>query len=194
MINEKKIRQVTRLVIGLGMIFCLLIGYGIGSIKHQEHRGKAKKESSLFQTNTSEPLTQDMVEDFLMAYFTKKDLGENRNRYKPFMTEGLYQETVNSEEEPTSKTYQGFVVDFVYQKATIYIDEEHKTAIVTVTYTTTLLAEKGNYKEAQKNVSQTANFRLVYTATQTGKLLLNRLEPLVMADHNGSLDSIVSIE
>lgn len=46
-----------------------------------------------------------------MVYYTKKDLGENRNRYKEYMTDAMYNQAVLLENEPTTQTYS-YVVDF----------------------------------------------------------------------------------
>ncbi|EIQ82680.1 hypothetical protein [Streptococcus canis] len=194
MLNEEKIKRVKVFGVIVGMLITLFLGYGIGVITNHKPTQKESKSPSIFNADNVEELTQANVEEFLMAYFTKKDLGENRNRYKPFMTEAMYQQSINTEEEPTNKTYQGFVVDFAYKDAIIYIDDEHKTAIVTVTYTNTLLSQKNDYKKAQKNVSNTANYKIVYTPTQTGKLLVNMIEPLLVQDSNGAYDNVLTIE
>ncbi|WP_231113451.1 hypothetical protein [Streptococcus dysgalactiae] len=53
------------------------------------------------------------------------------------MTDALYNQTVSMENEPQSQTYKGFVVDFEFKDAEIYIDEAHKQVIVQVDYVNT---------------------------------------------------------
>ena len=126
-------------------------------------------------------LSQAYVKDFLIAYFTKKDLGENRNRYLPFMTEGAYRQEVNKEEDPGIKAYQGYVVDSKLKNVISYIDEENKTVLVKVTYTNTLLQKKNNYEKAQTGVSNQSTLRLTY-AKVDGRYLVSRIEPILIVD------------
>ncbi|HEM3629971.1 TPA: hypothetical protein U1C31_002323 [Streptococcus suis] len=110
------------------------------------------------------------VNDFLSAYYTKKDLGTNRNRYKPFMTENLYKQEVSKEEEAVSQTYKGYVVDFEFKEADIYINTKTNIALVQVTYTNTLLEKKDNYEKAQKNVRNRTILKLSYIRDKEGEL------------------------
>lgn len=126
-------------------------------------------------------VTPAYVKDFLTAYFTKKDLGENRNRYLPFMTEGAYQQEVNSEEEPATQAYKGYVVDTKLKSATIYIDEENHVALAQVTYTQTQLQKKKDYTNAQKDVLSNSTIRITYTK-QDKKYLVNHIEPILIVD------------
>lgn len=194
MYNQEKIKRlaILGLVLLLGIVFTL--GYGIGSIgKDTANKPKIKETTGLFETKPSEELTQKKVEDFLKVYFTKKELGENQNRYKPFMTESMFRQELSQEEAPENSTYQGYVIDYKYAKSTIYIDEKNKKSLVTVDYTNTLLAEKGNEEGAQKNILNTANYLITYASTPTGKLLISQIEPLLVQDQNGMLNKSVTL-
>ena len=133
-------------------------------------------------------MSQKQVKDFLVAYFTKKDLEENRERYRPFMTKGLYTSEVNQEDKAVNQAYKGYVVDYVFQSAQIYIDQENLTAIAQVRYSNTLLSKKNNYDKAQTNVANETTLKLTYSK-QDGKLLLNSKEQLLLTSNTGTSSS-----
>ena len=96
MYNQKLIKATKGLLIGAGAIFCILLGHSVAQVQqHFTHNGqkqvqvKQKKEEK-----KQASLSEKQVKDFLIAYYTKKDLEENRPRYKPFMTESMYQEAI----------------------------------------------------------------------------------------------------
>lgn len=63
----------------------------------------------------------------------------NRNRYKPLMTEAMYNQETAQEDLPVNQAYKGYVVNQVFDTATIYIDTENKTAIAEVRFHNTQL-------------------------------------------------------
>ena len=117
----------------------------------------------------------------MTAYFNKQDLGENRNRYLPYMTEAAYNQEVNSEEEPTVQTYKGYVVDTQMKSSTIYIDQENNVALAQVRYTQTQLQKKYDYTNAQTNVGSSRTIRIRFSK-QDGKYLVNHIDPILIVD------------
>ena len=124
------------------------------------------------------------MKDFLIAYYTKKDLEENRPRYKPFMTGSMYQEAIQEEQKPVNQTYKGYVVDQAFESASIYIDVEHKVALAQVQYTSTTLTEKDNRDSKGITGTTKVTIRLTYVE-QDGKLLINNIEPIVLTEAKG---------
>ncbi|MGU8030057.1 hypothetical protein ACS6ZZ_03155 [Streptococcus suis] len=184
MTDEVKIERLKKLGIAFGAVLCLLIGYGFGARGSSgEKAAESTQQQETKKTVVEEALTQDYVEDFLIAYYTKKDLEENRNRYKVYMTDSMYQRELSLEAAPVQQTYKGFVVDFKFKKAEIYIDEANKTVLAKVSYTNTLLAEKNSYEKAQKDVANQATLRLTYS-TVNGKLLVNRIENILLTTNS----------
>ena len=179
------------LLLGLAVII-FLIGYGIGGFgKAGSSSNKTKtttNQQEQIKTNQKAELSQKQVKDFLVAYFTKKDLEENRERYRPFMTKGLYTSEVNQEDKAVNQAYKGYVVDYVFQSAQIYIDQENLTAIAQVRYSNTLLSKKNNYDRAQTNVANETTLKLTYSK-QDGKLLLNSKEQLLLTSNTGTSSS-----
>jgi len=108
-------------------------------------------------------------------------LGENRNRYLPFMTEAAYTQEVNTEEEPANQAYKGYVVDEKLKSATIYIDSVNHVALCVVNYSQTQLQKKNDYTNAQTDVGSTTTLQLTYTKTD-GKYLISHLEPILIVD------------
>lgn len=194
MFDTQKIKILKIVGYILVVILACTIGVGIGQ-GTSNNANKAKTEKST-STNSKSIITQKQVKSFLLNYYTKKDLGENRQRYKEYMTDALYNQTVSMENEPQSQTYKGFVVDFEFKDAEIYIDEAHKQVIVQVDYVNTQLDEKKNYKTAQKDVMNKATQRLTYV-DEKGKLKVNKMESIILTDSTedyGTLDSSSSTE
>ena len=145
---------------------------------------KPKQEAETTQQETKaegSELTQEYVKEFLTAYFNKQDLGENRNRYLPYMTEAAYNQEVNSEEEPSVQTYKGYVVDTQLKSSTIYIDQENNVALAQVRYTQTQLQKKYDYTNAQTNVGSSRTIRIRFSK-QDGKYLVNHIDPILIVD------------
>lgn len=153
MIDEIKLRHLQRLGLIVAAIVLLLMGYGLGASLHQNEKKVKETPTQTTKKVEGKSLTQNKVKDFLIAFYTKKDLGENRNRYKPFMTSSMYQSELSLEDDATNQAYKGYVVDFKYKDSEIYIDGKNNVALVKVRYTNTLLSKKGDYSKAQKNVS-----------------------------------------
>ncbi|MFU2223435.1 hypothetical protein ACMZ6X_10740, partial [Streptococcus pluranimalium] len=74
---------------------------------------------------------------------------------------------------------KGYVVDFKFKEADIYVNTKTNVALAQVTYTDTLLEKKGNYDKAQKNVSNQATLKLTYVE-EKGKLKVNKLQAAIL--------------
>ena len=188
MYNQKLIKMVKGLFMGVAAALCIVLGYSVAQVllnlkqtsQSQEEVKQDKEEKQQEQLSLSE----QQVEDFLIAYYTKKDLEENRPRYKPFMTDSMYQETVQEEQKPVNQTYKGYVVDQSYESGSIYIDKTHKVALAQIQYSSTTLAEKDNRDSKGLAGITKATIRLPYVE-QSGKLLVNKIEPIVLTEAKG---------
>ena len=98
------------------IVLIFLIGLSVGQRKQVNTNEKQVK------VEKKEELTTSTVKNFLIAYYTKKDLGENRNRYEPLVTSAMYNELVNVEKQPVNQAYKGYVVNQVLDTYKIYID------------------------------------------------------------------------
>lgn len=170
---------------GLGFAVVLVLGlvfwFSLATTKNKQATKEEKPITKQMKKIEGSEVTTAYVKDFLAAYFTKKDLGENRNRYLPFMTEAAYQQEVNSEEEPATQAYKGYVVDTKLKSATIYIDDVNHVALATVNYTQTQLQKKHDYTNAQKDVLSTNTIRITYIK-QDKKYLISHIEPILIVD------------
>lgn len=182
MIDPKKLKMVKIAGYVVGIILAVAVGIVLGqSALSSQTKQETTKTTKSTKTST---LTQKQVINFLLNYYTKKDLSENRNRYKEYMTDALYQQTVATEDEPQNQTYKGFVVDFEFKNADIYINEDSLEVIAQVTYVNTLLDEKKNYDTAQKDVVNTATLRLTYVK-ENDKYKVNKIENIILTDQTG---------
>ncbi len=182
MIDPKKLKMVKIAGYVVGIILAVAVGIVLGqSALSSQTKQETTKTTKSTKTST---LTQKQVTNFLLNYYTKKDLSENRNRYKEYMTDALYQQTVATEDEPQNQTYKGFVVDFEFKNADIYINEDSLEVIAQVTYVNTLLDEKKNYDTAQKDVVNTATLRLTYVK-ENDKYKVNKIENIILTDQTG---------
>lgn len=183
MLDTEKLKLVKLTGLGLAVILVLGLVFWLG-FASTKSKPSAKEEKPITKQTKKEEgteLTTAYVKDFLAAYFTKKDLGENRNRYLPFMTEAAYQQEVNSEEEPATQAYKGYVVDTKLKSATIYIDDVNHVALATVNYTQTQLQKKNDYTNAQKDVLSNSTIRITYVK-QDKKYLISHIEPILIVD------------
>lgn len=189
MIDPKKLKLVKIVGYVVGIILAIAVGIVLGqSALSSQTKQETTKTTKTTKTNT---LTQKQVTNFLLNYYTKKDLGENRNRYKEYMTDALYQQTVATEDEPQNQTYKGFVVDFEFKNADIYINEDSLEVIAQVTYVNTLLDEKKNYETAQTDVVNTATLRLTYVK-ENDKYKVNKIENIILTDQTGDYGTLDS--
>ena len=182
MIDMEKLKLLKIGGILIGVVLVLGFVFWIGAATSAQN--KAKQEAATTQQESKaegSELTQEYVKEFLTAYFNKQDLGENRNRYLPYMTEAAYNQEVNSEEEPTVQTYKGYVVDTQMKSSTIYIDQENNVAIAQVRYTQTQLQKKYDYTNAQTNVGSSRTIRIRFSK-QDGKYLVNHIDPILIVD------------
>lgn len=179
MYNENKMKRVRKLLIGVSVVIALIIGFGVGSLGKKE----ANKEVEKPKVSETKPttLTEERVKQFLIAYYTKKDLSENRNRYKPMMTEAMYKQETNQEDLPVNQAYKGYTVNQVFDSAKIYVDDTNLTAICEVTYHNTQLKEKNSIKNALKDQSNTESIKISYVK-QGNDYLVNNINGVMLTD------------
>ncbi|MGT2755759.1 hypothetical protein [Streptococcus ovuberis] len=179
MLDQEAVKRLQKVGLVLGFILIFFIGFVLGG--HGKVSPKAVKETPKQVIKEEvQGLTQKEVEDFLIAYYTKKDLEANRQIYRPFMTASLYQQEMDLENDPINQAYKGYIVDFKYKSSSIYIDQESMVALVKVQYTNTLLAEKGNYERSQRDVVNEVALQLQYVK-QGGKYLVNQKTPITLS-------------
>ncbi|WP_285012553.1 hypothetical protein [Lactococcus formosensis] len=180
MYNEKKIKLLKKLGVAAAALLLFLTAFAIGS-----KVGNSKKEVAVNEAKKSQKvekpkgLTEEQVNDFLVKYYTRKDLGENRNRYKPLMTDAMYTQSISNEELPINQAYKGYTIDQVFTKSTNYIDQEHSTAICQVSYKNTQLQKLGTKKGALINQNNDATIQLTFIK-QGDKYLVNNISPVVL--------------
>lgn len=190
MYDQSKLKFIKLLAGVLLAALCFATGYFASSVANQVKKAPAtaqtsastpKKKEEEKEVETGSSLTEKRVKDFLIAYYTRKDIGENRSRYKPFVTEGLYTEITNQEAEPVNEAYKGYIVDQVFEDGTIYIDKTNQKAIVQVSYSNLLLEEKDNREGLATSQEGKATLRLSYIE-EDGKLLVDKMETIVLSD------------
>lgn len=182
MIDMEKLKLLKIGGILIGVVLVLGFVFWIGATTSVQKKAKQEAETTQQETKVEgSELTQEYVKEFLTAYFNKQDLGENRNRYLPYMTEAAYNQEVNAEEEPSVQTYKGYVVDTQLKSSTIYIDQENHVALAQVRYTQTQLQKKYDYTNAQTNVGSSRTIRIRFSK-QDGKYLVNHIDPILIVD------------
>lgn len=144
MYNEKKVKIISRLAIVALLVAGILTGFAIGQLTSKSENKTETKVSSTAKNTIEEKtkkkqLSTKDVETFLIAYYTKKDLSENRSRYKPFMTKSMYTQETDIEDLPINQAYKGYVVNQVFDEADVYIDSENLVVLVDVKYHNTQL-------------------------------------------------------
>ena len=132
--------------IGVLIISCLMSLVIGGAIGYSIAGNQAPKQEGVVQPEGGKEtrLSTEVVKEFLIAYYTKKDISENRDRYKELMTEQMYRQEVAQEETPVNQAYKGYLLNQVYDKATIYIDENTLTVLTEVDYHNVQTTKKNN--------------------------------------------------
>ncbi|WP_019794063.1 hypothetical protein, partial [Streptococcus sobrinus] len=143
-----------------GVIIIFLIGFGFGQINKPENHAKSTKKVEHVK---SDVITEKMVKDFLIAYYTKSDLGENRDRYKEYMTTSLYNTTVTNENSAEEQAYKGYHVNYVFDEAKIYIDQKNNIVIADISYTNDELKKKDSKEDASEDVKHEVTMKLTYS-------------------------------
>ncbi|MCO8259811.1 hypothetical protein [Enterococcus faecalis] len=180
MYNENKLRRVKKIgAVGIGfLVFFLVLSVGI-TIGEKKQRSIPHKQEKIEQ---KQELTGDTVNKFLIAFYTKKDLGENRNRYEPLVTTGMYNELVAEEKQPVNQAYKGYVVNQVLESAKIYINTENKEAICEVTYKNTQRTKINNDKGALKNQSNREAIKLTFIE-QGKQYLVDKMDSVTLSNY-----------
>ena len=171
MYNENKIKIVKRIVVIITFMLGILTGVGITVTVYSKITPEVLTVTK--EEEKEKQLDQETVKNFLIAYYTKKDLGENRNRYLPFMTTSMYKLQVEQEDLPVNQAYKGYVLNQVFDGATIYIDESRLTAIATVNYTNLNVLKKGSSEGTTLNNKDSL---LISFSKEKGKYLVNNIE------------------
>lgn len=185
MIDTQKVSFLKRVMMGVIFLLVFLVGLGFGQMgHHKEVTPKSQQTTKTAKEGTA--LTNKWVKSFLVAYYTKKDLGENRNRYKEYMTEGLYTATVSEENEAQNQAYKGYVVNFTFSSVKLYINTKDNEVIAQVYYTNDLLQKKNSSSGAQTNVDNSTTLKLSYTEVN-GKYLVNQMTTLLMTSSDSNV-------
>lgn len=181
MIDIVKVMWFKRLMSILVLILVFFLGLGFGQMGKSSQTENKPTKNTTQKASIEKELTQKQVKEFLVAYYTKKDLEENRNRYKDYMTEGLYNATVSEENKAQNQAYKGYVVNYEFQDAQIYIDKINHRVITKITYTNDLLKKKDSNEGAQVGVTSHTTLQLDYTKVN-GKYLVNHMSTLLITD------------
>ena len=182
MYNEQKLKTL-KIFGGLAIALLLVLtAFAIGSkVGHSKKvtEVQATKIASKQKKEKTKALTNDIVNDFLVKYYTRKKLGENRNRYRPLMTDAMYTQAVNNEELPVNQAYKGYIVDQVFSKSDNYINQENLTVICHVSYKNTQLQKLGTKENALLDQNNETTIQLVFTK-EGDKYLVNSMSPAVL--------------
>lgn len=183
MYNQEKIQKFKKIgTIAICLVLLLAgyaVGFGIGATKQKEASEPVKKEV----VKKKDELTTGTVNKFLVAYYTKKDIGENRNRYEPLVTSSMFNELTAEEKQPVNQAYKGYVVNQVLDSADIYVNSEEETVICVVSYKNTQRVKLGTDDGAVLNQSNQETIKLSYLK-QGSQYLVNKLEPITLVSAN----------
>lgn len=182
-IDKAKLNTLQKVKRWLVILTCFLLGIGFSNLIHPNHVSQQTTKSSSSSKENSE-LSQQTVTNFLNAYYTKKDLGENRNRYKELMTDAAYKTAVTNENKAENQAYKGYVVDQVLDSSENFIDAKNKQVIVNVKYHNLSLTKK-NDTSTGTSQSKTATLLITYVK-QDGKYLVNDIKAKKLSDQTTS--------
>lgn len=175
----------TKALIGLGSValtsFILMMGYTAGQhstakLSNQEIERSAKKLlEEKEKEDKSNVLSSETVKEFLTQYFTKEKLGENNSRIQPYMTESAYSQELTSQNDAVNQIYKDYILDYHFDKAAIFVDQESNQAIAEVSYQVTYVSDLQHADQARTKQTETRTVKLTY-AKLPGKLLVNQMQ------------------
>lgn len=163
------------------LAFVSTMGYSLGKQSvTNETRAAIKQEAKKLQDEQTKKekasqLSQESVEAFLRHYFTKKQLGENNKRIKPYLTDSAYREELTRQEDTLQQVYKDYILDYQYQEADIYLNHVSNEVLAEVSYTVTYVPDLEQKDKAQTNQVEKRLLRLTYTKLGD-KLLVNHLQ------------------
>ncbi|MFA9493689.1 hypothetical protein [Streptococcus sp. E17BB] len=163
------------------LAFVSTMGYSLGKQSvTNETRAAIKQEAKKLQDEQTKKekasqLSQESVEAFLRHYFTKKQLGENNKRIKPYLTDSAYSEELTRQEDTLQEVYKDYILDYQYQEADIYLNHASNEVLAEVSYTVTYVPDLEQKDKAQTNQVEKHLLRLTYTKLGD-KLLVNHLQ------------------
>ncbi|HFI0305356.1 TPA: hypothetical protein ACGOVM_000383 [Streptococcus suis] len=110
-----KTKQVIMFAIGAILIvgFFLTMGFSLGkqSVTRANQVEITRQAEQLAKERHDKErvsvLSQELVEEFLVHYYTKEKLGENNGRIKLYLTDSAYREDLARQEEPLNQVYSG---------------------------------------------------------------------------------------
>lgn len=163
------------------LAFVSTMGYSLGKQSvTNETRAAIKQEAKKLQEvqakkEKASHLSQEGVEEFLRHYFTKKQLGENNKRLKPYLTESAYREELTRQEDTLQQVYKDYILDYQYQEADIYLNHASNEVLAEVSYTVTYVADLEKKEQAMTNQVEKRLLRLGYSKVGD-KLLVNHIQ------------------
>ncbi|HEO6695464.1 TPA: peptidylprolyl isomerase [Streptococcus agalactiae] len=181
MIDKTKVKIVASLGAVAVTSFIAVMGYSVGhqsatqmtqaTIRKEAKALLQKQEKSDKQTKIS----TDGVKEFLTQYYTKEKLSENNERIKPYLTDAAFSEEVARQNEALNQVYKDYMIDYRFEDALIYIDQENNQAIAQVSYRVTYIADLEHKDEAKTTQTETQTLLLGY-AKVGDKLLVNHMK------------------
>lgn len=181
MYNQVKINRTKKIIMVVASLLLLgagfLIGWGSSHAKKTEKQSQVEvvEDSPEEKKKKEQILTNEDVSNFLVIYYTRKDLGENQHRYEPLVTTSMLNELIETENEPVNQAYKGYLVNQVFETADIYVDSIKSTAIAFVTYKNTQRAVKGSDENVLENQTNQEAIKLSFLK-QGDKFLVDRME------------------
>lgn len=101
------------------------------------------------------------------------------------MTDSMYNQATSNEKLPVNQAYKGYVIDQVFSKADIYINQKDLTAICNVTYKNTQLTKLNSKVGALFDQPNRVTIRLMFLQ-QGKKYLVNNLEAITLVEPDGT--------
>ncbi|MDG3132373.1 hypothetical protein MKL26_04945 [Streptococcus suis] len=178
-----KTKQVIMFAIGTILIvgFFLTMGFSLGkqSVTRANQVEITRQAEQLAKERHDKErasvLSQELVEEFLVHYYTKEKLGENNGRIKPYLTDSAYREELARQDEPLNQVYKDYILDYRYSEAQIFLDSNQQEALVEVSYTVTYVADLEKKEQAMTNQVEKRLLRLGYSKVGD-KLLVNHIQ------------------
>lgn len=108
------------------------------------------------------------------------------------MTEGMFISAVNEEDKLVSLGQYGYMIDYQYQSANVYIDDDRLVAIAEVKYLVTSLAKQNNPAAGAITSDVDETLRITYIQADNGEFLIDDIKTVYLVD-NQNIDKLQKV-
>lgn len=140
-------------------------------------------QSSKQKLNTSNKLSEKVVNTFLNAYYTAKSSNSNSRDYKPLMTEDAYGVIQASIKSEGGMGQNGYIMNQKLDQSSLYINSTTQTVFCNIDYHYDIYKDENDPKsKVVSDFKSHATIELQYTH-KSGEWLVQAMTPITITNN-----------